>query len=307
MFCFKTSKVATGDTAPRPSSMLLPRLDVLPRAEPSASHRGLVPQPLPQLPRGVPKVHRRRGTPTRSQGNPPARGHASLVSSPPSSLWVDYAEWTKARAWPDDVANAAAYRHVVTRNIIVAQCRARDRATVHWRNMGRKLRARAAHAYRADSWVRKAREELSVARRHAALQLERDATNVKLQVWLLGKPERERRAQLEEEERMYERVLAAKQLEVHSSKLRTWERRRLANETLLRCPRWYSDAKHEGELQRGTGGLEDLAAAARATPRADLSTSTWRVPGNPVYDLLQSRRVARSAVTLTHQREGDPV
>ena len=168
IFCFKTSKVATGDAPVR--RVFMPRLDGLPRAEPSASHRGSCLSRCPSCHEVFPRCIV-VSTPTRSQGNPPARGHASWSplllrrcgSITPSGqrLGPGLTTWRTRRL-----------TGMLLRNIIVAQCRARDRATVHWRNMGRKLRARAAHAYRADSWVRKAREERVGGAPACALQLE---------------------------------------------------------------------------------------------------------------------------------------
>ena len=137
--------------------------------------------------------------------------------------WLQYAEWAKARSWPEDelVQASGAFRHVVHRNLTIAECRARDRATEKWRTLGRKLRGRAIKALAAESWVRKAREELEAARRRARLHAQRSSTDVALQVYLLQKPERDRQATLEEERCMLERVHASRKALVQVERART--------------------------------------------------------------------------------------
>lgn len=162
--------------------------------------------------------------------------------------WLRYAEWAKSRSWPEDelVQASGAFRHVVHRNLTIAECRARDRATEKWRTLGRKLRGRAIKALAAESWVRKAREELEAARRRARLHAQRSSTDVALQVYLLQKPERDRQATLEEERCMLERVHASRKALVQVERARTRAIYQSAAEARRNLPAWYLQGNSRG-------------------------------------------------------------
>jgi hypothetical protein len=162
--------------------------------------------------------------------------------------WLQYAEWAKSRSWPEDelVQASGAFRHVVHRNLTIAECRARDRATEKWRKLGRKLRGRVIKALAAESWVRKAREELEVARRRARLHAQRSSTDVALQVYLLQKPERDRQATLEEERCMLERVHASRKALVQVERARTRAIYQSAAEARRNLPAWYLQGNSRG-------------------------------------------------------------
>ena len=212
---------------------------------------------------------------------------ASEMHSPLPSLeaqWLRYAEWAKSRSWPEDevVQAGGAYRHVVHRNLTIAQCRARDRATEQWRKLGRKLRGRAIKALAAESWVRKAREELEASRRRARLHAQRSATDVAMQVYLLQKPERDRQARLEEERCMLERVHASRKALVQAERARTRAMYQAAAEARRNLPRWYVVGDARGQR----------IAQERQAP------STSQRHGATMGDVLHQQHVSHAVMSL---------
>ena len=176
--------------------------------------------------------------------------------------WLDYAEWTQTRSWPepevnDDAEMYAKRRHedpdakrrsqdqrrwenVISRNLVVALSIERERASSLWRRLGKRLWKVHMHRISAARWLADTRETLKAASRRAEYQLAKSKSMSACRVRQLGRAAREEAVRMLQEEDMYARVRAARLAAITSE----MERRRGVEAqialTAQRCPQWFN-------------------------------------------------------------------